>query len=146
MQERQKAWIVDLDGCLFRRAPDGRGPYDLTRVTEDLVDPNVSRVMRWARADGYAMLLTSGREDSKADRVRWRTEQALTWGGVGWDRLFMRPDGDPRSDEVVKEWLYRTYIEPYYAVELVLDDRNRVVSMWRERIGLPCWQVAEGNF
>ena len=57
----------------------------------------------------------------------------------------MRKGGDKRIDSIVKKELYRKYIEPFYRVKLVLDDRNQVVDMWRD-LGLPCWQVAPGNF
>ena len=32
-----------------------------------------------------------------------------------------------------------------YNVKFVLDDRNRVVEMWRS-LGLTCLQVADGDF
>lgn len=62
-----------------------------------------------------------------------------------WYELHMREEGDMRQDSVVKEEIYRKEIEPRFNVHLVLDDRNQVVDMWR-KLGLPCWQVAEGNF
>jgi hypothetical protein len=57
----------------------------------------------------------------------------------------MRPSNDSRKDEVVKEELYRTHIEKRFNVRFVLDDRDRVVKLWR-RLGLPCLQVADGGF
>ena len=33
-----------------------------------------------------------------------------------------------------------------YDVAGVLDDRDQVVKMWRNELGLTCLQVAEGNF
>lgn len=59
--------------------------------------------------------------------------------------LFMRPAKDTREDFIVKKELYLKYIEPYYKVQCVFDDRDQVVKMWRE-LGLTCYQVAEGNF
>tara|TARA_R110002020_G_scaffold227539_13_gene438195 strand:+ start:10087 stop:10632 length:546 start_codon:yes stop_codon:yes gene_type:complete len=59
--------------------------------------------------------------------------------------LYMREEGDNRKDSIVKREMYEEYIKPHYNVKLVLDDRNQVVDMWRE-LGLPCWQVAAGNF
>ncbi len=49
-----------------------------------------------------------------------------------------------RTDRV-KEEMFRTKIEPRYEVAGVIDDRDRLVKMWR-RIGLVCLQVAEDNF
>jgi hypothetical protein len=59
--------------------------------------------------------------------------------------LYMRPAGDTRPDEIVKRELYFQHVDMAYNVEFVLDDRNKVVDMWRE-LGLPCLQVAEGAF
>ena len=33
-----------------------------------------------------------------------------------------------------------------YDVLCVFDDRNQVVDMWRNGLGLQCFQVADGNF
>jgi hypothetical protein len=57
----------------------------------------------------------------------------------------MRKEKDNRPDEVVKEELYHNQISPFYKVEAVFDDRNKVVAMWR-RLGLTVFQVADGDF
>jgi len=64
-----------------------------------------------------------------------------------WDdyTLFMRPDGDFRADNIVKQEIYDTHIKGKHDVLFVMDDRQQVVDMWR-RNGLTCFQVAEGNF
>lgn len=59
--------------------------------------------------------------------------------------LLMRQDGDHRDDAIVKYELYRDYIAPWYDIKIVLDDRDRVVRMWRQ-IGLTCLQVNDGDF
>jgi len=50
-----------------------------------------------------------------------------------------------RPDDDVKYDLFKSRVEADYNVWYVLDDRNKVVKMWRE-IGLTCAQVAEGDF
>lgn len=45
--------------------------------------------------------------------------------------LFMRPNDDKRSDELVKLDIYRKAIEPRLDVLFCVDDRKRVVDMWR---------------
>ena len=62
-----------------------------------------------------------------------------------WYELYMRKQGDNREDSIVKEEMYLNEIKPKYNVDLVIDDRDQVVKMWR-KIGLTCWQVANGNF
>ena len=60
--------------------------------------------------------------------------------------LYCRTTDDFRKDEEVKKEIYEKNIEGKYHVIGVFDDRNRVVSMWREKLGLVCFQVSEGNF
>jgi hypothetical protein len=57
----------------------------------------------------------------------------------------MRQAGDKRKDACVKLELYRTQLEPRFAVQFVLDDRDQAVAMWRG-LGLICLQVADGAF
>jgi hypothetical protein len=52
---------------------------------------------------------------------------------------------DNRPDEVIKLELYKLHVEPDYKILFVLDDRNKVVDMWRDN-GLKCLQVANGDF
>ena len=60
--------------------------------------------------------------------------------------MFIREDDDTDKDRYVKLELYKKHIKPYWKVDLVLDDRNQVVEMWRHGAKLPCLQVADGNF
>ena len=57
----------------------------------------------------------------------------------------MRPHGDHTPDEILKKsWLDASRAqnkEPH----LIFDDRQKVVDMWRAE-GIPCFQVAPGNF
>ena len=50
-----------------------------------------------------------------------------------------------RSDDIVKFELLEQILEFGYEPILVLDDRDRVVKMWRAA-GLRCLQVAPGDF
>ena len=61
-----------------------------------------------------------------------------------WD-LFMRPADVYNRDDEIKYQIYHDFIKDEYEVLFVLDDRNQVVDMWRN-IGLPCFQVAPGDF
>ena len=81
-----------------------------------------------------------------SESARTETEAWLRRHGIaGWVELHMRPVGDYRRDDLVKRELYEALIANHYRVELVLDDRTRVVKMWRS-LGLTCLQVAEGDF
>lgn len=57
----------------------------------------------------------------------------------------MRTAGDYRDDSIVKLELYHEMCDDGYDPYMVFDDRDRVVSMWRE-LGVRCMQVDYGNF
>lgn len=135
------AWIVDLDGTLALHT--SRDPYDWRRAHTD--EPNHPVVMvvqaLAAHPEVSAIIAISGREE----KSRQVTADWLTDWGVPYDELLMRANGDYRPDEVIKEEIYRQDLQPRFSVAAVIDDRDRVVRMWR-RIGLACFQVAEGAF
>ena len=58
--------------------------------------------------------------------------------------LYMRADGDRRPDDIIKQEILDKYLDKS-KILFVLDDRQKVVDMWR-RNGLTCLQVAEGKF
>lgn len=145
--ERVPAIGCDLDGTFFRRkeGPGARDWFDWHRVEEDFIDEMVSYVLDLVNHDGvYQVVFMSGRPD---DLCREPTERALSAAQVDYAALYMRPALDNRADDVVKEEMFRTQVEPYWDMRLMLDDRDRVVGMWRDRIRqFPCWQVAPGKF
>jgi hypothetical protein len=84
----------------------------------------------------------SGRsKQARAGTSVWIAEHI----GVPGEALLMRAAGDDRPDELVKRELYERHVAPRYSVTAVIDDRMKVVRMWRE-LGLTVMQVAEGDF
>lgn len=137
-----KAIICDIDGTVAVRVPFGRKPFDWHRVGEDLPNEPVIHVLQALNYYGHPVVFVSGR----MEQCREATEKWIDVHiGIRHEGLFMRADKDNRSDTTVKLELYRRHIEPNFEVQLVLDDRNSVVKMWRE-LGLTCLQVAEGDF
>ena len=129
------AIMVDIDGTLAHM--DGRSPYDYSRVSEDLFDDVIADITRKYKN----VIVMSGRpEDCREDTENWLRKHA-----VRFDKLLMRTSGDKREDSIIKWELFKEYVEPKYQILFVLDDRNRVVKMWRNN-GLKCLQVAEGDF
>ncbi|MFE7778227.1 AAA family ATPase [Streptomyces sp. NPDC057445] len=134
------AVMCDIDGTLAMRG--NRGPYDFTRCDEDLLNVAVRGALRsFRRADGDAVVLLSGR----GEEHRELTEAWLRRHEVPYDELWMRAAGDGRRDDVVKAELFDRHVRHRFAVRVSLDDRDRVVAIWR-RMGLPTWQVNYGNF
>lgn len=134
-----KAIICDLDGTLALL--NGRSPYDPETVSKDLINHPVREVVNTLHDLGYTVVLVSGRFSKYWDEtVKWLKKHK-----VKWEHLEMRVNGDNQPDTELKKWIYENRIKDEYDILLVLDDRNKVVKMWRE-LGLTCLQVAEGDF
>lgn len=138
---KREAIIVDLDGTLALRGD--RDPYNYDEAMEDAVNDRLVDFLTDYLVESSAdLLIVSGREEKSRDVVEyWLWRHGLP----EYDGLYLRPTGDNRTDSEVKKEIYTTYIEPYYSVIAVFDDRNSVVKMWRE-LGLLCLQVADGDF
>lgn len=133
------AFMYDLDGTVYHMNGK-RGPYD-HNVDVDDPDETVQETVRTLWMGGLVPIAMSGRVEA----TRGTTESCLTRDDVPFEHLFMRADGDMRSDDIVKHEIFWRDVAPHYNVRFVLDDRDQVVRMWR-RIGIPCFQVAEGEF
>ena len=72
-------------------------------------------------------------------------KQIKEWIGEGHKGVFLRPNDSYEPDEVFKRDLADKFEEMGGKIDLVFDDRNKVVQMWRDR-GTTCVQVAEGDF
>lgn len=144
--------IVDIDGTLAHMT--GRLPYDYTQVHTDVVDEDVANIVRrYAQRnimeptpDTYIIIVT-GRDDTcKEDTLKW-----LADNNIPFDEFYMRDhtlvdeNGNKLDDTIIKKAIYDEMIKPRFNVRFVLDDRDRVVKMWREQ-GLKVLQVAEGDF
>lgn len=136
------AWLVDVDGTLAHMG--GRGPFEWHRVGEDTPAEVVVSVVRALAATAQAprVVVMSGRDAV----CRSLTEQWLARHGVPWHELHMRAQGDQRKDSVVKAELFDRHVRGRFHVLGVLDDRDQVVRMWRDQLGLVCLQVADGDF
>lgn len=90
----------------------------------------------------YVRIFVTGRPLKVRDKtLRWLRHNVYLPQYI----VHMRPSDDFRPDDVVKREIYDFQIAPKYDVEVVLDDRDKVVAMWRS-LGLNCWQVAPGDF
>ncbi|MFJ1650061.1 AAA family ATPase [Streptomyces sp. NPDC088337] len=134
------AVMCDIDGTLALH--NGRGPYDFARCVEDTLNEPVLRALWSFRlVNDDRIVLLSGRQEE----YRPHTEQWLAQHRVPYDELWMRAAGDRRRDDIVKAELFDQHVRRRYAVRVSLDDRDRVVALWR-RMGIPTWQVNYGNF
>ena len=140
--------ISDLDGTitdaehrvhLVRGHPKDYDSFFAAARDDGPIWP-VIHVLRALKAAGHEIHIITGRSDvTRADTIAW-----LEKFEVPHDRLLMRPENDYTQDDRLKrEW----FQSEYQAVDilLVLEDRARVVRMWR-KLGVTCLQVAEGDF
>lgn len=108
-----------------------------TGVSED---PVIKPTAEWIRSlkDKYYICIVSGRPIDKAGKatVEWLRKHDITY-----DRIFMRNSGDKRPDDIVKKEILDRILPRKIA--FVIDDRPRVIRMWREN-GLTCYDVGDG--
>lgn len=133
--------LVDLDGTVALH--EGiRGHHDYDKVSMDLPNPAVIKIVRSLGYTNVRPLFVSGRPDSCEYHTRLWIQRHVGLGGV---RLFMRKTGDHRPDYIVKLEIFNEQIRNNFDVKFCLDDRDQVVRMYRE-LGLTVLQVAPGNF
>jgi predicted kinase len=137
---KPSAILVDIDGTVATMS--NRSPYDMTRVHLDTPNEPVIAAVRAMQAAGHTIIFCSGRtDDGRAATEAWLQQHV----GVPHAGLYMRATGDQRKDSVVKREIFEKQLRDHWRILAVFDDRNQVVRMWRE-LGLPVFQVAEGNF
>lgn len=137
--------ICDIDGTVALRTST-RAPYDWDRVGEDEPNVPVIRLLHAMRGqwDSTVVFFSGRMEQCRAETVQWLFDHLGGW--TTRCQLFMRDDDDFRADDIVKHEMFQTSRIKPEDVLFVLDDRDRVVDMWRNRLGLTVFQVAEGNF
>lgn len=135
--------LVDIDGTVADKGD--RSPFDWHRVGLDVPKWPIIRLVQAMRASGYAIVFFSGRDGvCRPETITWLN------GYFGWQpsdyELYMRSPNDNRKDALIKHELFEQHILGRYYVELVIDDRQQVVDMWRRTLGLTCVQVDYGDF
>jgi hypothetical protein len=133
----QPAIICDIDGTIAIRGD--RGPYDMTRVSEDTVNHVVAMVVKMFHMCDMKVIFASGRDETARHDTMEFLERAIMTPDF---QLLMRETGDQRPDEIVKKEMLDK-IRAFYNIIIVFDDRQKVVNMWRAN-GLTCFQVNAG--
>jgi len=153
---KKKAIIIDLDGTLcnnehrqhFMTGPKKDWKNFYYNIPWDKPNEWCLEIVNKFIEAGYFILFVTGREFKqciKLDTLRWLRDHDLKPKEDSNIQIFARKEGDFRSDDIVKKEIYFDNIASQYEILFALDDRKRVVEMWRS-IGLTCLQCAEGNF
>ncbi|QDP66903.1 MAG: putative polynucleotide kinase [Prokaryotic dsDNA virus sp.] len=159
----KRAIICDVDGTVSLMDFKKRTPYEYIKANEDKPNqPVIDLVLNTAKAFECYIVFVSARENvsfsskrsehnNAYDLTKWWIHRhvfdrmAAPTGIPGWE-LLLRDYGDHRKDSFCKYDIYKKEIAHRYDVKYVFDDRNQVVDMWRNALGLQCMQVADGNF
>lgn len=144
---RRPAVIVDMDGTLcdvstiahLQARPDGFAAFHRACAQ---CPPHLS-VVQWCidhHSRGYEILIVTGRD-------HWSRELTLQWLSehlpVPTAGLYMRPDGDLRSNTAIKREIHRELAETY-DIRGAIDDDPEIVELWAE-FGIAISMVLDGG-
>ena len=146
--------IFDLDGTLANidkrkeLATKSNGKldwdvfFDSSNIKLDVPNESVVKLAQMFAENGFNIVIFSGR----TDKTKYSTRSWLTHNRVPFQKLVMRDSKINHyiPDEILKKDMLDKYAD-IDDVFLVVDDRNKVVDMWRS-LGLTVFQVAEGDF
>ena len=146
--------IFDLDGTLAnidaRRdkatKPNGKLDWDVfsssSNIKLDVPNEPVVKMAQMFAENDFTIIIFSGRTDKTIHTTRsW-----LTHNRIPFQKLIMRDSkiNHFTPDDILKKDMLDKFAD-INDVFLVVDDRNKVVKMWRS-LGLTVFQVADGNF
>ena len=144
--------IFDIDGTLANiehrkhwvaSKPKNWKAFNLA-MSADTANTDVVWMLKSFYTSGATILVASGRsDDDRTVTQNWLDNVAGIKGM--YQKLYMRPSQDYRSDNIVKSEILDQMYQDGYNPVLAVDDRQQVVDMWRSR-GLRCLQVAHGDF
>src|SRR5688500_7850475 len=139
--------IFDIDGTLadisarehyVRQHPKNWNAF-FAGMAEDKAVISLVRLCSILHDAGVYIILCSGRnERHREETIEWMRRE-----GVKYHELRLRRDDDMRSDVKAKREMLRGIDKS--KVLFVVEDRSRVVEMWRSE-GLLCLQCAPGDF
>lgn len=159
--------FVDIDGTVadlshrrvYLQSHPKNYPAFEKGIPLDTPIPHIIEAVRRLYEAGWKVVMCSGRSEN----TRAATEAWLAQHGVRYHALYMRkafevdsegnpviaksgkPKPDYRRDNIVKYELLVEARADGFDPDIVFDDRDQVVEMWRAN-GIAVVQVAEGDF
>ena len=144
--------IFDVDGTLMdietrRKWLEGPTPnwtkfMDPKEMETDTPNQHVMEVAECMHDAGHEIVIVSARNERHREVTEHQLKQNF---GVFWSHMFLRPDDSFEPDNQFKQRVLDELIKADWKPDMVFDDRDQVVEMWRAN-GIPCFQVAPGNF
>lgn len=152
----KKAIIFDIDGTLanqmhrvhhIEKSPKDWDSFFAEMVDDEVIEPVyflLYSLLRDFHASkvGVEVIFCTGRPEKYRNITEKWLERELD---IYSHRIMMRKNGDYRNDDIVKQEMLDQLKDEGYEIIFAVDDRKRVVDMWR-RNGIICLQCAEGNF
>lgn len=153
--DKPSAIICDLDGtlcnCEHRRhhvnpnvKPEGfkkNWKAFFAGIPDDTINSWCDDIIMAFAARNISTVFCSGRDDNQ----RKMTLEWLARHCYAHFPLYMRNRQDSRQDSIVKEIILDFELLTRYKPYFMIDDRSKVVQMWRRR-GFVCLQCDNGDF
>lgn len=144
-----KKVLCDLDGTLaliehrrhFVEGDSKDWPAFFAACVNDEPNKPVIELVNSLYEFVYEIIIVTGRSDEVSDLTRFWLDKHE----VRYNQLIMRRYGNHVTDLVLKRRLIEEHCWTPGNTLCVLEDRNRLVEMWRDE-GFTCLQVAEGDF
>ncbi len=143
--------LCDLDGTLcdithrlkYAKGEDKDWGKFFAGIPDDLLrTETLDKIIAYEEA-GHEIIFVSARPENYRDLTEAWLEKMLK-GYVIHKTLIMRRANDKRDDTEVKQQIFDTYFKDKYPVEVVIDDRPKVIRMWRAN-GLEVIDVGSGE-
>lgn len=137
--DKPKAVIFDIDWTLAKM--NWRSPYDYSsELMADTLSKQIWNIYNMYKEALYNIIIFTWRKEE------WdkRTQQRLLDNDIHYTEFRWRKDWDDRNDAIIKKEFFDE-LKDKYNIEIVFDDRNRVVDMYRW-LGLTVCQVDYWDF
>ena len=122
--------ICDIDYTLS--IPTDRDTYDFMNSLKDKINPFIYNIISSIDTSTTSLLIVTGREE----KFKAITKEFLIKNNITYHTLFMRKNGDNRSNEIIKKEIFINLIKPKWNILYTLDDNIATVKMYNSELGL----------
>lgn len=147
---KRRIVLVDIDGTISKiseerlhciKNVDWDTFYGMSFDDEPIIEM-VDLIQKLSEV--YDIIFCTGRSEVVRGKTQMWLKKHFT-SHVPYCELLMRKVDDHRADTIIKPELLEEANIKLSDIEFILEDRTRLVDMWRSK-GIRCLQVAPGNF